>query len=160
MIKIDGKIIDRVVACAKTSERKRLNYNFHKNESDTLQRMLNAIEPGTYVQPHKHENPDKREVFILLKGNALVIEFDNFGEIKDFIILSREKQNYAVEIQPGNFHTIISLTEETVVYELKDGPYNVTNDKYFAEWAPKEGDNDANKYLIALIKKIEILENS
>ena len=41
------------------SPRLRLNHNFHDDLADPINRMLNALEPGTYLQPHKHENPDK-----------------------------------------------------------------------------------------------------
>jgi len=148
MIKINDELLENVSTKAKKSQRKRKNHNFHENASDTLQRMLNAIEPETYVCPHKHENPDKIEVFILLKGKALVVEFDNFGNISDFVVLSHQSGNFAVEIKPKIYHSIISLETETVVYELKNGPYNVEDDKYFADWAPREGDfncSDFNK---------------
>ena len=68
MIKIDSKIINHLNSIAEGSSRKRINHNFHKESSDLLQRMLNAMEPGTYIQPHKHENPEKREVFLILNG--------------------------------------------------------------------------------------------
>jgi len=160
MIKIDKNLLNETSDFAKKSERKRKNYNFHKIAEDTLQRMLNAIEPGTYVQPHKHENPDKREAFIILRGKALVIEFDNFGNISDYFILDYSTENVAVEISAKVYHTLISLSSNTIVYELKDGPYKVENDKNFAKWAPKEGDTSVNEYLKNLIEKIEILEKS
>ena len=65
MIRIDKELLDSVSAKAKASPRLRVNFNFHEEAEDTLQRLLNAMEPGTYVQPHKHENPNKREAFLL-----------------------------------------------------------------------------------------------
>ena len=46
----------KVIAEAQDSNRKRKNFNFHKTFDDPINRMLNAIEPGSYIQPHKHEN--------------------------------------------------------------------------------------------------------
>src|SRR4028119_475979 len=140
MIRIDKKLTDQVSAKAKVSPRKRMNHNFHQSPEDLLNRMLNAMEPGTYVCPHKHESPEKREAFIVLSGSFLIVEFDNTGKITDHIILNREKGNFGLEIAPGTYHTLICLEPGSVLYELKDGPYNVSNDKQFAPWAPAEGD--------------------
>ena len=39
---------------AKQSPRLRMNYNFHSELEDPVQRLCNAMEPGTYVRPHRH----------------------------------------------------------------------------------------------------------
>jgi cupin fold WbuC family metalloprotein len=156
MIKIDNQLIDRISELAQNSERKRKNYNFHKIESDPLQRLINAIEPYSYIQPHKHENPDKREVFFVLKGKMAVIEFDDNGEILDYIILDSKTGNIAVEIPEKTWHSIISLEKGSVSYECKDGPYNPENDKNFAKWAPKEGDRDCKAYIETILKKLNL----
>jgi len=152
MIKIDRKLCDSTIETAKNSSRKRVNFNFHKSEADIVQRMLNAIEPGTYVRPHKHENPDKNEVFLLFAGKALVLEFSDDGNISDSFVLDTEQGNYGVEIGPGKFHTILSLETNTIAYEFKEGPYLPATVKHFAEWAPEEGSNEVETYLAKLIK--------
>ncbi|MBN2350790.1 MAG: WbuC family cupin fold metalloprotein [Bacteroidales bacterium] len=146
MIKIDKNLIDNLSRQAVRSERKRKNLNFHKVPEDTLHRMLNAMEPGTYLQPHKHENPDKREAFIVLKGRVLVIEFNNSGQISESIILDPATENFGAEISPGSWHSLLVLTKGTVIYEVKDGPYDVATDKIFAPWAPREGDAECQAY--------------
>jgi cupin fold WbuC family metalloprotein len=130
--------------------RRRLNHNFHEDLADPINRMLNAFEPGTYVQPHKHEDPDKREVFIILKGSLVMVFFDDAGNPTDFVLLDRDKGNYAVEIPVRVWHSVIALEPGTVVYELKDGPYLAINDKNFASWAPREGDENCDEYLKSL----------
>lgn len=117
------------------------------------------MEPDTYVQPHKHENPDKREAFIILKGRAAVIEFDEKGNITDHILLNSENGNYGVEIPSKTYHSVISLEEGTVLYELKDGPYYQIDDKNFAEWAPMEDHPEAAKYLVDIKKRIGLDES-
>jgi cupin fold WbuC family metalloprotein len=150
---INTKLLEDVVSQAKLSLRKRKNYNFHDSLDDTLQRMLNAIEPGSYVQPHKHENPDKTEAFLILKGKAMVVEFDENGEITTHTIVSPADGVYGCEIAPATWHTIVSLEPGTVVYEVKDGPYSALNDKNFAAWAPKEGDPECGAFLQQLIQR-------
>jgi cupin fold WbuC family metalloprotein len=154
MTKIDSTFISGMITEAKNSARKRKNHNFHKVPEDTLQRMLHAMEPDTYIQPHKHENPDKREAFIILKGTVAVVQFDEEGNVQDHIIMNHGTGNFGVDIQPGTWHTLICLETESVVYEVKDGPYNPSDDKQFAGWAPEERDPDAlifNKKIIRLL---------
>ena len=148
MIKIvSPELLDELSQKAVDFPRKRLNHNFHDDLADPINRMLNAFEPETYIQPHKHENPDKREVFIVLRGSLVVVFFDNSGTPTDFVLLDRDKGNFAVEIPVGAWHSVFSLESGSVVYEVKDGPYLPTSDKNFASWAPKEGDSDCEEYL-------------
>jgi cupin fold WbuC family metalloprotein len=156
MIRIDQKLIDQVSDKAKTAPRQRMNHNFHQSPDDLLNRMLNAMEPGTYVQPHKHENPDKREAFLILRGSILVISFDNDGAITDHVVMSQERGVFGLEIPPRTFHTLICLESGSVVYELKDGPYEVANDKIFAPWAPKEGTPDCFIYIEKILKELNV----
>lgn len=147
---ISNSLLDELSQKAIASKRKRMNLNFHEEYSDPMNRMLNAFEPGTYVQPHKHENPDKREVFIVLRGRLLLVIFDNTGNPVDFVLLDPQQGNHAIEIPPGVWHSVISLASGTVVYEIKDGPYDQSVDKNFASWAPREGDVDCDNYLARL----------
>lgn len=156
MIKIDEDFIEKTSQKAKKSARMRMNYNFHKEDSARLQRMLNAMEPGTYIQPHKHENPDKVEAFFALRGRIVVVEFDDNGNIADNIVLDAKKGNYGVEIPARTWHTLISLESGSVAYEVKDGPYNVAVDKNFAPWAPAENDGESENYLKEILIKLHL----
>ncbi|MEI6141616.1 MAG: WbuC family cupin fold metalloprotein [Mariniphaga sp.] len=133
--------------------RKRLNFNYHEDLADPINRMLNAFEPDTYIHPHKHENPDKREVFIILKGSLVIVIFDGSGNPVEFILLNHQNGNHGIEIPPGVWHTVFSLESGTVAYEIKDGPYIQISDKNFATWAPKEGHPDSAEYLWKLTQK-------
>ena len=154
MIIINDEFIRPVHEKANVSPRRRMNYNFHPQLDDPLQRMLNCLEPGTYIQPHKHENPDKCEAFILLKGKVLVVEFDTDGNVVSHALLEAGTGAYGAEIAPRVYHCIIALEPESVVYEVKNGPYSPLDDKNFASWAPKEGEDGCHEYLEHLIKFI------
>jgi cupin fold WbuC family metalloprotein len=156
VIKIDSLLLDQTSTKAKLSPRRRMNYNFHEHYSDTLQRMLNAMEPLSYIQPHKHENPDKREVFFSLRGRILVIEFDESGNITDHTLLDPLSGNFGAEIPERTFHTIIALDPGSVAYEIKDGPFSPINDKNFASWAPIEGTLQTEEYLRNLLAKCNL----
>ncbi len=156
MIKIDKALLESVSAEAVNSPRKRKNYNFHPEYSDPLQRMLNAIEPWSYIQPHKHENPDKVEAFVVLKGRLLVLEFDNNGTVIDWILIDPSQGSYGAEIPPKRFHMIIALEPGTMVYEIKNGPYHPINDKNWAPWAPREGEAGTTEYIRALLTGLDL----
>ena len=156
MIKIDTNLIEALLDKANNSERKRANYNFHNSEDDTLQRMLNCLNIGTYIAPHKHENPDKREAFIILRGKILIITFTETGTITKHFLLEEGSDNIGAEIPPRTYHTLIPLKSGSVLYELKDGPWDIKTDKIFAPWAPKEGDENALDFNEDLLKKISL----
>ena len=154
MIIINHELASGVSEEAKKSPRLRKNYNFHSDYEDPVNRMLNAFEPGTYVRPHKHESPDKCEVFIILTGKALVLKFDSSGEILEHATLDHANGVYGVEFAPREWHTIISLVSGTVLYEVKPGPYAPIADKNFAPWAPAEGSPEAAAYLASILARI------
>ncbi len=146
--------LNKLLEKANQSPRKRINYNFHSQADDPLQRMLHAMNTGTYVQPHKHEDPDKREVFLVLQGRATVVEFDDTGEIVKHVILDRNAGTLGVEIPERTWHTLLALEDNTVLYEVKDGPYSPIDDKNFAPWAPKEGAPECREYLNKLLAQV------
>lgn len=155
MIVIDQDLLDQVTRQAQASPRRRSNYNFHKRPGDTLQRMLNAIEPNSYIHPHKHENPDKREAFFLLRGSLLVVEFEEDGSIFRHALLNHETGVLGCEIAERRYHTLISLKPGTVIYELKDGPYDPVDDKNFASWAPGEKEAGVGMYMEEILKRLK-----
>lgn len=156
MIKIGDELLAEISKKAKASPRRRMNYNFHKTYDAPLQRMLNAAEPGTYIRPHKHEDPDKIEIFIILRGSVVIVEFDDKGRIIDHLILDSGKGAKAVEIPPRVWHTFIALKTGSVLYEVKEGPYDKISDKNFAAWAPEEGAKEAPAFNEKILKELKI----
>jgi len=156
MININDEFLDITTAKAKSSPRLRMNYNFHPNHEDTINRLLNAMEPWTYIQPHKHENPDRFEVFLALRGRFVVFNFDENGNIADHAILDAREGKYGVEIPPKTFHTLFSLETNSVAYEIKEGPFIPGVTKNVAPWAPAEGDLEVRNYMLNLLRQVDI----
>jgi cupin fold WbuC family metalloprotein len=150
MILIDRKLVSNLSARARASARLRRNHNFHQDYADPTNRMLNAMEPGTYVRPHRHEAPDKWEAFILLSGRALVVTFDDSGNAVAHAVLDGGAGVFGVEIPARVWHSVAALASGTVLYEIKPGPYAPLDDKDFAPWAPAEGAPEAARYLAGL----------
>ncbi len=154
MIAIDHPMVSGLSGEAARSPRLRKNFNFHADYADPVNRMLNAFEPGTYVRPHKHESPDKWEVFIILTGRALVLRFNDAGTVIEHTVLDHAVGSYGVEIPPREWHSVISLTPGTVLYEIKPGPYAALEDKNFAAWAPSEGSPEAAAYMDSILARL------
>ena len=67
---ITERLLDEVSSEAQESSRLRMNYNFHDTLDAPVQRMLNALEPGTYLPPHRHANPDREEMYLVLRESC------------------------------------------------------------------------------------------
>jgi len=155
MRRIDSKLLNDVSGQAKQLPRLRKNYNLHPELSAVVQRLLNAMEPGTYIQPHKHDNPDKTEYFFVLRGRIAVFKFDDEGNITDYVILDQADGKYGVEILPGTYHSLISLQSGSVAFEVKEGPYELSTAKNFAPWAPPEEHPGVPAYLKKLTDHLQ-----
>jgi len=154
MIKITTGLIDEIAEKSRAAARRRQNYCFHKEDADTLQRMINVIQPDSYTRPHRHIG--KREAFLILSGRLAAVEFNANGEVIDAAVLDESGENKGVEVLSGTWHTFVSLEEDSCVYELKDGPYVKETDKEFANWAPEENSPEGQQYLKALKTKLNI----
>lgn len=146
---IDRDLVQRKAYDARRSLRKRDIHVFHGGDDDPLQRMLNAIQPGSYIRPHRHLDPPKSESLILLQGVLGYMSFDDEGTLDEesFLLLDADRGVYGCDIRPGVWHTIFALVPDTVIFEVKPGPYSPANDKDFAPWAPQEYSPEAAAFL-------------
>jgi cupin fold WbuC family metalloprotein len=139
---IDEQLLNKTAELAKQSPRLRMNYNFHEELDDPINRLINAMEPGTYLRPHRHLNPDKDEVFLLLRGRVVVFIFDETGNITDKLTLDPKAGVYGAEIKAGTWHGLLVLDSGSVIYEVKQGPFAPLSPENFAPWSPEPGDTD------------------
>jgi cupin fold WbuC family metalloprotein len=149
---IDRDLVQRKASDARRSERGRDIHIFHAGDADPLQRMLNALQPGSYVRPHRHLDPPKSESLILLQGTLGYVSFGDDGvpEAESFLVLDAERDVYGCDIRPGTWHTVFALAPDTVVFEAKPGPYDPEADKEFPVWAPPEYSREAAVFLAEL----------
>lgn len=149
---IDQELLDEVSGMAKAVPRQRKNYNFHSLDESPSHRLLNAIEPDSYIPPHRHLGTEKDETIIVLRGRLGVVFFDDRGTIVQTAVLSPGGDAVGVNIPQGEFHTEVSLEAWTVFFESKAGPYRPLTDAERAPWAPGEGSDDSAAYLAELHK--------
>jgi cupin fold WbuC family metalloprotein len=147
---INEQILSTAITCSRESPRKRIIQPLHKSGADVLQRMLNALQPGSYIRPHRHA-PERGESIVVLRGSMLYITFDEEGAVRQRMELTANSSQFGVDIDGGIYHCFMALEPDTVLFEVKPGPYNASADKDFAPWAPEEGSPDAAGYMKALI---------
>ena len=102
---ITEELLDTVTSRAKENSRLRMNYNFHASMDAPIHRLLNALEPGTYLPPHRHT--DKEETYLVLRGSLLA--FWSFNIFPDKPIRKPPDIFYCI---PGGFfmYHVISQT--------------------------------------------------
>lgn len=148
---ISREFVDRAVAYSRHSPRKRVIQPLHHSADEPVHRMLNAVQPGSYVRPHRHLDPPKVEAWIVLRGAVAFFAFDDVGQIGECLRLEAGGRSVGVDLAPGIYHTFAALEPDTVIYEVKSGPYLEATDKTFAPWAPEEGMPAAATYLEGLL---------
>lgn len=136
-----GKLFEQAVE----NPRLRQNYDLRTSTTDTSQRMLNALLPGTVVPIHRHE--DTTETVVCLCGRLdeviyeEVMSYENAaidampmgmdaqnvtrkGEYREVqrIRLCPTEAKYGCQIPKGAWHTV-EVIEPSVIFEAKDGAY-------------------------------------
>ncbi len=147
---VDSARIAAVVAKAKASPRLRMNDNLHAMD-DPIHRLLNATEPGTYVQPHRHGTPAKVETLAVIAGRGALVLFDDAGGVTQKCVLSPNGPTLVAEVPAGAWHTLLALEPGTVWFEVKAGPYAAPPAQDVAAWAPAPGDPRAAAFLRSLV---------
>ncbi|MDR1356508.1 MAG: WbuC family cupin fold metalloprotein [Tannerellaceae bacterium] len=152
---INRQLLDETTEKAKLSPRLRMNYNFHEQPDDQVHRLINAMEPGSYIRPHRHINPDREESFLILSGKIAFFIFNDQGDITEQCILDARAGVYGAEIKAGIWHGLIVMETGTVLYEIKNGPYAPVSPDNFAPWSPAPEDKEGvKKYLNNLCRQL------
>ncbi|WP_018412744.1 WbuC family cupin fold metalloprotein [Methyloversatilis thermotolerans] len=137
---IDRALLDAVSARARDSARGRMNLNFHPHDAHPAHRLLNAIEPDSYVRPHRHLDASKDETILCLRGRLGCILFADDGAVQDCCVLQPDGERIGVDIAHGQFHSLVALEAGSVMFEAKAGPYRPLETAEFAPWAPADGE--------------------
>jgi cupin fold WbuC family metalloprotein len=119
----------------------RLNHNLH-TASDPVQRFLNVLQPGTYVRPHRHRRAipgSGYECFLVLQGSVGLLVLDGRGELIEALRLDAGGPLQGIELAEDQYHTLVALTPDAVLFEIRQGPYQPAADKDFLELFPPEG---------------------
>ena len=126
-MKITQTVLDELTAKAKESPRLRMNLDLRDSAEDTSQRMLNAIEPGSPLPIHRHQNTS--ETVVCIRGRLVEEFYDDLERIcTERIELSPNGPVVALNIPAGQWHTVQALESGTVILEMKNGKYEPISD--------------------------------
>lgn len=120
---INQEIIADLHQRAKKSERLRMNYNIHESLDEDVHKLLNSLQPGTIMPIHRHLHPAKKETFVLLQGALEVRKYHDDQTIAERYLMSQESGNIICEIMPDEWHSFEVLEPDTLILEIKKGPY-------------------------------------
>lgn len=146
----DNLFFENLIFSAKKNRRKRQHSNIHNDYLDSCQKLFNAIEPESYIRPHRHLRDPRDELLVAIHGSMAFILFDDVGLIKEIKKFSSRADNNdckVIEVNASEWHTIVSLEEGSILLEVKSGPFNPDLPKDLASWAPLEGSEEARIYL-------------
>lgn len=144
---ITQALLDASSAAAQSAPRRRQNLNFHTENEVPCHRLINAIEPDSYVPPHRHLARDKDESIVVLRGKIGILFFDDLGAITGRCVLTPDGDAVGANVMHGEFHSVVSLAAGSVFFEAKAGPYTALTEAERAGWAPAENTPGAAAYL-------------
>ncbi len=154
----DAQYLNDLTRQAKKCPRLRQHRNIHQNYQDACQRLFNAIEPGSYIRPHRHASEPREELLIAIRGSMALMTFDDQGSVTG--ILRFGSQNHGSDLAAGaevgsrTWHTVVALETGCVLLEVKAGPFDPSQPKDPAPWAPEEGSEMAHGYLRDLVELV------
>lgn len=122
-MKITQAFLNELTEKAKINPRLRIGHDLRNSEKDHSQRMVNAIEPGSIIPIHRHQNTS--ETMVCVRGRILVELYDELERIcTEAIELSPNGPVVAMNVPVGQWHTARALESGTAIIESKDGPYS------------------------------------
>lgn len=150
--------LDGLTQQARCAPRLRQHCNIHDNYLAACQRLFNAIEPSSYIRPHRHAADPREELLMAVRGLMALITFDEQGEVVRVVRFGSEKYGpdiaAGVEVAPDIWHTVVALTPGSILLEVKAGPFDPLRPKEMAPWAAEETSSEAPCYLAALMRRV------
>jgi cupin fold WbuC family metalloprotein len=144
---ISKPLLDEVSRAAQVSTRQRKNYNFHQRDDSACHRLLNALEPDTYIPPQCHRDKAKGESIVIMRGKVGVLIFAGDGKIEQRFVIEPDSETLGVDILSGVIHSLVALEKNSVFFEAKAGPYVPLAENERVNWVPTEGADAAPEYL-------------
>lgn len=130
----------------------------HGDRDEILHEMVIAVVGQPYIRPHINERGAKS--FHLLRGEMMVVVFENEGSINHCTALSGEgsEGDFLFRLSKPMFHTIIPMTESVIFIETALGPHRKTR---YADWAPvADGGPAAEAYVDTLWRDLGLVDTA
>ncbi len=147
-------------AAVAASPRRRARINAHPDGEDALHEMIIAIDPASYIRPHKH--PAKSEAFHIVEGEVDIVVFTDDGEIDRVVELGAPggARSFYYRMSEPFFHTLIIRSDLLIVHEITNGPFRPEG-TMFAGFAPEDKDTEkAAAYQADLLRRVAALREA
>ncbi|AUI85132.1 metalloprotein [Vibrio azureus] len=109
---------------AEVSPRKRAHLNLHTSYDEKVQRLFIALTKGSYVEPHYHEHSHQWEIFVVIHGLIRVCHYNMNGSIVSELLVGDGESAKVIEFLPNEIHSVECLSEQALLLEFKEGPFN------------------------------------
>lgn len=139
----DGPLLDALSEAARQNPRLRQNRNLHDSPEAPVQRFFNAMEPASFVPPHRHLAEGKEETLLMVRGRLGVILFDASARITARLELSPAGRHCGFHLGLDVWHSVVALESGTIFFETKTGPYRPLEPEEKAPWTPAENSPEA-----------------
>lgn len=143
----DTPFLDALSDTARVSPRLRKNFNLHASTDEPVQRLFNAIEPASYIAPHRHTTLPAQENLFVVRGRLGVLIFDDSGKITTARLLEAGGACCGLTLDANVWHSVVALEAGTVILEIKQGPFVPLAPDERAAWAPADDSEAAQHYL-------------
>lgn len=146
----DKGFLDALSEAARASPRLRQHHNIHVSYDDPCQRFLNAMEPSSYLRPHRHASVPRTKLLTALRGKFALVLFNDAGTVTRVALLGGSASpgfSNAAEVAPNCWNTVLSLEPGSVLLEVKQGPFDPTGPRDIAPWSPEEGTEAAHAFV-------------
>ena len=130
-MEINKELLNKLFEQAKVNPRLRQGFDLRTSPSDTSQRMLNALLPGTVVPIHRHEDTTENVICLCGKLDEVIYEEmdsqlssltgSRFREIERIHLCPAQAQ-YGCQAPKGAWHSV-EVIKPSVIFEAKDGKY-------------------------------------
>ena len=79
------------------------------------------MEPGTIIPIQRHR--DTAETMIVVRGKLKLTIYDDEKNVLEECVLNTLEGKYGYHIPKGVWHRVEVLVPDTVMFEVKEGPY-------------------------------------
>lgn len=149
--RMNSDLLQKLIQESRVSPRLRAPKALHPDEYHGPQALINPIQPGSYIRPHRHAG---MEIWVPVKGRLMLCIFDEDGNRLERVPLSHGEIVY-FSVPEHTFHSAFAMEPDSVFLNISQGPFDPRAYKEFPSWAPEERADSAivGKYLGILQQK-------
>lgn len=131
LIKIKKNSINQLINSLKKNNNNMSRYLVHISEKNLIQEMIIAFTDKTIIPPNRLKN--KTQTMNIISEKIKVIISDKLGKIKEKFIMTLYNKNdnnpFLFRFNKCDWHTWVSLSKNSVVHEVLEGPFEMTRTK-------------------------------